>query len=74
MKIIVYQTESGGVGLVSPGPDCSLGLVAAGSVPHGVPYWITNRSMFPADRSSRNTWKIDVEKMGKPDGFGGQNG
>ena len=73
-KLIIYQTEDGGVVILTPAPNClaerTIEEIAAKDVPAGAPYKIINATDLPADRTFRNAWeaKIDV-----PDGFGAES-
>lgn len=42
-------------------------------VPPGVPFWIVDASDVPVDRTLRNAWRLDLDRMGPPAGFGGGN-
>lgn len=69
-RIIIYQTDDGGVAVIIPAPDCGLTIeqVAAKDVPTGKPYKIVDVSEIPTDRSKRETWTVSADDL--TDGVG----
>lgn len=85
MKRIIYENQDGTIGILIPTPDCidmltaqagyvdaALVLIAEKDVPHGLPYWIVDTAVIPADRTDRNQWRLDGSQ-GEPDGYGGES-
>ena len=68
---IIYQTEDGGVAILTPTPEClaerAIEEIAAKDVPAGVAYKIINAEDMPTDRTFRNAWEVQIDT---PDGFG----
>jgi hypothetical protein len=66
---IIYQTDDGGVCIISPCLECGLSLqeIAKKDVPAGKPYKIIDASVLPSDRRFRGAWEVD---MSTPDGYG----
>lgn len=71
-KRIIYQNGSGGVAVIIPA-ECGLTIeeIAIKDVPTGEPFWIVSTSEIPNDRTSRDSWSIDLDEAGSPDGYGG---
>ncbi|QCP84377.1 hypothetical protein EYE35_01405 [Cereibacter sphaeroides] len=69
-KRIIYQTDDGGVAVITPAPGCGLTLeeIAAKDVPTGKPYRILDASELPADREFRAAWTVDEADL--TDGVG----
>jgi hypothetical protein len=71
---IIYQTEDGGVAIVTPTPEClaerTIEEIAAKDVPAGVPYKIINAEDMPSDRTFRNAWEAQIDA---PDGVGAES-
>ena len=74
MKRIIYRTESGGVALIVPTPDClqshTVEEIALKDVPHGLAFKIVDVTDIPSDRAFRNAWEAD---MTNPDGVGAES-
>ena len=62
MKII-YQTDDGGVAIITPTQDAltfmTIDEIAKKDVPTGVKYKIVEDNYLPADRTYREAWTID---------------
>lgn len=62
MKII-YQTDDGGVAIITPTQDAltfmTIDEIAKKDVPTGVKYKIVEDSYLPVDRTYREAWTID---------------
>ena len=62
MKII-YQTDDGGVAIITPTQDAltfmNIDEIAKKDVPTGVKYKIVEDSYLPVDRTYREAWTID---------------
>lgn len=75
-NVIVYKNINNSVSIITPTKEAlaiaSLHEVAEKDVPFGLPYWITDVSTIPTDRTFRDAWEID-ESFGAPDGFGGDS-
>ena len=58
-KKILYQTEEGGVAVITPANNCPLTVeeIAIKDVPAGRPYKIVDASEVPTDRTFRNAWE-----------------
>ena len=73
MKRIIYKTESGGVAVIVPTPDClqshTVEEIALKDVPHGLAFKIVDESEIP-NRDFRNAWEAD---MTNPDGVGAES-
>jgi hypothetical protein len=61
MKLIIYPNDNGGIGILTPTPDCGLSLqeIAAKDVPAGKPWKIVDAADIPADRTFRDAWTAD---------------
>lgn len=74
-KRIIYLTETGGVAVVIPSPEClrdwPIEIIAAKDVPSGLPYKIVGAGEIPADRTFRAAWETDV--AGLTDGVGSES-
>lgn len=59
-KRIIYPTESGGVAIVVPAPECELTIeeIAIKCVPANTIYKIVNATEIPTDRTFRNAWEF----------------
>lgn len=66
---IVYQTENGGVAVITPG-DCGLTIkeIADKDVPTGKPYKIVNVSDIPSDYTQSDAWTVNEADL--TDGVG----
>ena len=75
MKIIC-KNQDNSIGIITPSDEAlsfaTVVQLAEKDVPVGLPYWIVEDSVIPADRTFRSAWEID-ESMGKPDGSGGES-
>ena len=62
MKII-YQTDDGGVAIITPTQDAltfmTIDEIAKKDVPTGVKYKIVEDSYIPADRTYRDAWVVE---------------
>lgn len=71
-KLIIYQTDDGGVAVVIPTPEAvaMLGIdaIAQKDVPTGKPYKIVDVSEIPAERSKRAAWTVSADIL--TDGVG----
>lgn len=69
-KRIIYQTDEGGVAIITPAAECGLSIeaIAAKDVPTGKPYKIVDVTEIPSDRSERDAWTVDVADL--TDGVG----
>jgi hypothetical protein len=65
MKLIIYPNDTGGIGILTPAPECGLSLqeIAAKDVPAGKPYKIIDAADVPADREFRNAWTADFTEV-----------
>lgn len=75
MKAIYINNE----GIVSVVHPTELALqrytieeIAILSIPLNVPFWIVEDSLIPTDREYRNAWELDLDTIGEPSGYGGQ--
>ncbi|WP_407487463.1 hypothetical protein [Acinetobacter baumannii] len=75
MKAIYINNE----GIVSVVHSTELALqrytieeIAILSIPLNVPFWIVEDELIPADREYRNAWELDLDTIGNPSGYGGQ--
>ena len=63
MKII-YQTDDGGVAIITPTQDAltfmTIDEIAKKDVPTGVKYKIVEDSEVPTDRTFRDAWEVDI--------------
>ena len=59
MKLIIYPSDSGGVVILTPAPECGLTIeeIAAKDVPAGKPWKIVDGTDIPLDRTFRNAWE-----------------
>ena len=65
MKLIIYPNDNGGIGILTPAPECGLSLeeIAAKDIPAGKPYKIIDAADVPADREFRNAWTADFTEV-----------
>lgn len=65
MKLIIYPNDTGGIGILTPAPECGLSLqeIAAKDVPAGKPWKIVDASDIPADRTFRDAWTADFTEV-----------
>lgn len=72
--VVVFQLDNQPVSIVRPTSynpfKLTIEEIGEQAVPAGVPFWIIDSSAFPADRSFRAAWELDVESMGAPSGYG----
>ena len=61
-KKILYQTEEGGVAVITPADNCPLTVeeIAIKDVPAGRPYKIVDASEVPTDRTFRDAWEYQA--------------
>ena len=60
-KRILYQTEEGGVAIITPvSTELTLEEIAKKDVPSGRPYKIVDASEVPSDRTFRNAWEYQA--------------
>lgn len=73
-QYIIYQTDTGGVAIITPAPECGLTVqeIALKDVPFGKPFKIIDAADLPTDRSERNAWTVDVADL--TDGVGADYG
>lgn len=75
MNRIIYKTDEGGVAVICPSPEAlasrTIEEIALKDVPAGKPFKIVDASEIPADRTMRNAWTIDVNKL--TDGVGAES-
>jgi hypothetical protein len=68
-KNIIYQSEGGGVSIITPiEGDLTVEQIAAKDVPTGLPYKIVEASEIPTDQTYRGLWTVDVADL--TDGVG----
>ena len=69
---IIYQTDDGGVAVITPAPEAlailGIDAIAQKDVPTGKPYKIVNVSELPAERSQREAWTVSADVLN--DGVG----
>jgi len=65
MKLIIYPNDTGGIGILTPAPECGLSLqeIAAKDVPAGKPWKIVDAADIPADRTFRDAWTADFTEV-----------
>jgi len=75
MQKIIYQSEEGGVIVLSPSDESlaswTIEQIAAKDVPHGRPFKIVDVADIPADRTFRNAWEVDASAL--TDGVGAES-
>ena len=68
---IIYQSDSGGVVILIPAPECleerTIEEIAAKDVPAGKLYKIVDVTDIPTDRTFRSAWEANITE---PDGIG----
>ncbi len=73
-KLIVYEKEDGGIGILTPTFECffahSLDEIAAKDVPAGRPYIFVDPEDIPTDRTFRDAWEVQIDT---PDGVGAES-
>ena len=71
-KVIIFQTDDGGVAIIHPTPDAltfmTIDEIAKKDVPTGLPYKIVADSEVPTDRTFRDAWTVDEATL--TDGVG----
>ena len=69
---IIYQTDDGGVAVITPAPEAlailGIDAIAQKDVPNGKPYKIVDVSEIPAERSQREAWTVSADVLN--DGVG----
>ena len=69
---IIYQTDDGGVAVITPAPEAlelyGIDAIAQKDVPTGKPYKIVDVSEIPTDRSRREAWTVSADDL--TDGVG----
>jgi len=60
-KVVAFELDNGGVGLLYPASDCGLTLaeIIAKDVPRGVRYRIIDKAIVPVDRTYRDAWTMN---------------
>ena len=75
MQKIIYQSEEGGVIVLSPSDESlaswTIEQIAAKDVPHGRPFKIVSVEDIPTDRTFRNAWEVDASAL--TDGVGAES-
>lgn len=80
-KRIIYQTDEGGVVVITPTQDAlskvSIEAIALKDVPHGKSFKIVDVDDIPSDRTFRGAWEVDasilVDGNGADYGVGSTN-
>jgi hypothetical protein len=74
-KRIIYQTESGGVALVTPSMNCGLTVeeIARKDVPAGARYAILDTADVPTDFTFFNAWEVENSALNDGVGIGTQS-
>lgn len=71
-QLIIYQTDDGGVAVITPAPEAlailGIDAIAQKDVPNGRPYKIVDVSEIPTDRSKRDAWTVSADIL--TDGVG----
>lgn len=62
-RIIYTNPIEGNVCIVTPHPEQSIDEIATNAVPTGVSYKIVDASMLPTDRTFRNAWKLEDDRI-----------
>lgn len=74
-KRIIYKTDTGGVAIVTPTPECllehTIEEIALKDVPAGKPFKIVDVEDIPSDRTFRNAWEVDASTL--TDGVGAES-
>ena len=72
---IIFENQDKSISILIPTQECidlfGIEAIAKKDVPEGLPYWIVDIEVIPADRTFRGAWEID-ESMGEPDGYGSE--
>lgn len=71
-QVIIFKKADNSIGIIHPTPEgVALGMQALGEkdTPTGLPFWIVEDTVIPADRTYRDTWELDGTE-GTPDGYG----
>jgi hypothetical protein len=70
-KRILFQPKGAAVHVLIP-LECELTLKQIGEkdVPEGLPFWIVDADIVPADRAFRAAWELDPDSMGPASGKG----
>lgn len=71
MEIILFEFN-GSVCTLTQGIGTGITLLETGKrdVPSGTPFWIVDSVQLPLDEPTES-WEIDAETLGEPDGVGG---
>ena len=64
-KRIIYETDNGGVAVMTPNLDMGLSIdeIAIKDVPEGKSYFILDTKDIPTDITYRNAWKLVGKKI-----------
>ena len=72
----IYINNEGAVSIVYPTitalQQYKIEEIAVRSIPLNTPFWIVSEDDIQTDRETRNEWDIDIEQLGEPSGYGGQ--
>lgn len=72
---IIYQTDEGGVAVITPTPEAleqyGIEAIALKDVPHGKPFKIVATADVPSDRTFRAAWEVDAATL--IDGVGAES-
>lgn len=73
-KVIIYQTDNGGVALVIPAVDCGLSIeeIARKDVPINTRYAIIDAADVPADHTFFDAWEVEHADLNDGIGIGQQ--
>lgn len=70
MEVAIYQLEGQPMAIVSFAQGVDALQAAKQAVPVGVPFWMVDASIIPADRTFRDAWELDTAAVGEPSGIG----
>ena len=71
MQKIIFENNDGSIGVIHPIViEHGLLALAKKDVPSGLPYWVVDADVLPADRTYRDAWRIDHDALGEPHGYG----
>jgi len=63
-KVVIYQSDTGGVAILTPcNPNKTIKEIADRGVPKGRPYKIIDASDLPTDYSRFDQWTVDVADL-----------
>ena len=75
MQKIIYQTDEGGVAIITPTPEAleqyGIEAIALKDVPPGKPFKIVNAEDISSDRTFRAAWEVDPSVL--TDGVGAES-